>query len=491
MQCWVEDDDDGMATHILRKDAKKFFIKSILYRIVDNIDDRPSFKVCPGESSIQWIQRMHDSIRHFGKDWKVEKQEILSQAKYFRTQNSWSKETAKILGQILKLIKLYNTYDGKINKYAIHHLFQRGIRFEKEGIVNSSVNDTVVYPVVRQLRMHSVKMVAIGGAHYLLLLENGTLLAKGSNKFGQIGDDIMRAMFQYDREEFPSTIHQIACGYSSSYVVCDNKSLARGCNENGRLGIGSTHHHTYTWKPIMIDDLIKIQAGSLYACGMDKNRHLYSWGMRLYLGRHETNDCYIPIRVPVGKIYNFSIQLGGYHCVYLSYDGFLYGFGHNRVGQLGSSLCMTDNNHIIRVPIKLPFSRFEVHRFWAGWGNTAVVDNQNNLKVAGRNCTGQLGISPNNTPRNFKDVPCSPEFHTLPCTDDIEYVTMSISGISAVKKNNTTTTWGDISRLVSRQRRAALHLPHEIEGKLVGMYRTTTSWEIDLNTIMYEILDPN
>lgn len=490
MQCWVEDEDeDDMTTHLLRKDDTKFFIQSILYRIIDK------FKVChsiapgPNESSLQWIQRMHDCICYYGKDWKVGKEEIISKAKFFREKNSWSKENAKIMGQILKLFKVYKTYDDKIKKYDIQHHFNHGIRLQKESIVNSSHSERS-FPIVRHLTMNSVKMVAIGGSHYLLLLQNGTLLAKGSNRFGQIGDDIMREMFQYDRDVFPSPIQQISCGFSSSYVVCDKKSFSRGCNENGRLGIGSAHHYMYTWEQILIDNLIKIQAGSLYACGMDKDKYLYSWGMRLYVGRYELNDCYVPIRVPVGKIYNFSIQLGGYHCVYLSHDGFLYGFGHNRVGQLGCKEMMTSMNHIIRLPIKLPFSRFEVHRFCAGWGNTAIIDCRNNLKIAGRNCTGQLGISSNDTPKNFKDIACSPEFHTLLCADDIEYVTMTIAGISAVRKNKTT-MWGDVSYLLKRRRDTVTHMPFEIEGKLVGLYRTSTSFDIDINTIMYEILDPN
>ena len=152
---------------------------------------------------------------------------------------------------------------------------------------------------------------------------------------------------------------------------------------------------------------------------------------------------------------------------------------------------MTSVNHIIRLPTKLPFSRFEIIRFYAGWGNTAVIDCQNNLKIAGRNCTGQLGISPENTPKNFKNIPCSHKFNTLFCADDIEYVTMSISGISAIRKNNTTTMWGDVSYLLKWRRNTESHMGFEIDERLVGLYRTTTSYDVDINTIVYEILDPN
>ena len=491
MQCWVEhEDEDDMRSQLLRKDDKKFFIKSILYRIIDKIHVFESIAPVANESSLQWIQRVKDYICYYGKYWEPGKKDILFYAKQFKTQKLWNKENAVILGQILKLIKIYDTYDEKIKKYDIHHQFHRGIRFQKETIVNSS-DSQHSFPVVRHLQMHSVKMIAFGGCHYLLLLQDGTLLAKGQNRFGQIGDDIMREVFQYDREEFTSPIKGIACGYSSSFVVCEKKSFARGCNENGRLGVGSAHHHAYTWQPLLIDNLVKIQAGSLFACGMDKDNYLYSWGMRLYVGRYERHDCYVPIRVPVGRIYNFSIQLGGYHCVYLSHDGYLYGFGHNRVGQLGNKEMMTSVNHIIRLPTKLPFSRFEIIRFYAGWGNTAVIDCQNNLKRAGRNCTGQLGISPENTPKNFKNIPCSHKFNTLFCADDIEYVTMSISGISAIRKNNTTTMWGDVSYLLKWRRNTESHMGFEIDERLVGLYRTTTSYDVDINTIVYEILDPN
>ena len=236
--------------------------------------------------------------------------------------------------------------------------------------------------------------------------------------------------------------------------------------------------------------MIKIQAGSLYACGMDKNHYLYAWGSKIYTGTLSERDNIIPIRVPVGKIYDFSLQLGGYHCVFLSYDGFAYGFGHNRVGQLGCSENMTDEHHIIHLPKKLPFDRFEVVQVLAGWGNTVIVDSKKQIKIAGRNCSGQLGISVRETPTNFKNVHCSPQFFTLCSTENVEYITMLQEGVAVVKKDKSV-IWGNSCTSHEIKRKDTLpHLPFEIDDKIIGVFNTFCE-RTHINTLMYELSDPN
>ena len=78
MQCWVEhEDEDDMRSQLLRKDDKKFFIKSILYRIIDKIHVFESIAPVANESSLQWIQRVKDYICYYGKYWEPGKKDIL------------------------------------------------------------------------------------------------------------------------------------------------------------------------------------------------------------------------------------------------------------------------------------------------------------------------------------------------------------------------------------------------------------------------------
>ena len=471
----------------------QYFAQSILYGIINSIDnENESLAPVSNETPYDWICRIKHSLCHFGVRWAFDKQQLLHHAKIVKKQGMWNKDCAIVLGSILKLMKRYKSFDADVSVDK-KHTFNHGIRLEKVTLVNNEDEDNVYIPlmtVTRHLNRIYVRSVAIGGSHYLFLLENGTLVGKGNNRFGQIGDDIIGHFFEYDASYFQTPIEQIVCGHSTSYVVCKHKSYARGCNENGRLGIGSKQSLINVWAEILVDNLVKIQAGSLFACGMDKDHYLYAWGSKYYTGTLSDVDNTIPIRVPVGKIYNFSLQLGGYHCVFLSFDGYAYGFGHNRVGQLGCPDNMTDEHHIIRLPQKLPFERFEVLKILAGWGNTVIVDSNHQIKIAGRNCSGQLGIPTRETPTNFKDVHCSPHFYTLCSTENVEYITMLQEGIAVVKKEKSI-IWGNTCTSHELKRQNTLpHLPMEIENKLIGVYNTFCE-RSHVNTIMFERSDPH
>ena len=84
-----------------------------------------------------------------------------------------------------------------------------------------------------------VAVVAIGGTHSMVLTQDGSVWAAGSNSDGEIGDGTTtsRATFV---QVIPSGAKAISAGDTHSMVLMqDNSVWATGNNEAGALGAGS------------------------------------------------------------------------------------------------------------------------------------------------------------------------------------------------------------------------------------------------------------
>ena len=123
----------------------------------------------------------------------------------------------------------------------------------------------------------------------------------------------------------------------------DEGTFACGANANGRLGIGNEGYEECrvgVWTKVMVPFALEgVCAGSTHGAaigGCDKR--LYTWGKSLYTGRGGLTPFFhgCPQRVDaIGCVLHVSIFYAGYHTVVVDALGQAWGFGHNRVGQLG------------------------------------------------------------------------------------------------------------------------------------------------------------
>jgi alpha-tubulin suppressor-like RCC1 family protein len=182
-----------------------------------------------------------------------------------------------------------------------------------------------------------ISQLSAGYNHSLALLLNGSVLAWGSNSYGQLGDGTTT-----DNNR-PLLVPGItgACyveggGYDSFAILSNGSVLAWGSNMDGQLGDGTTAQRN---SPVIvpgIQGIAKLSMSSNHTLALLSNGSVLAWGDNYYgqLGDGTTTSRYRPIIVPG---VNDAVEISGgifYSLVILS-DGSLMGWGHNEYGQLG------------------------------------------------------------------------------------------------------------------------------------------------------------
>ena len=193
---------------------------------------------------------------------------------------------------------------------------------------------------------------------------------------------------------------QVACGFAYTAAVTSLGTLyCWGAGENGRLGTGS---HQDRVVPTAISALTNVPiaqvfAGSVHTCALSRSGDLYTWGKCDFTGHGLPHDILWPRLLTLNhvgqvSVSQLSIGPGGYHTLALTSAGEVYTWGHNRVGQLGLPLSQT----FVATPERLEFSKARddeiVTQVIAGWGHSALVTNEGQMYVCGRNEQGQLGL---------------------------------------------------------------------------------------------------
>lgn len=445
MQVWQnedesEDESSNESRNFLRMNyllSLKIYIKNVLDDIIFNKieDDVLSVQPLKEETALQWLQRMleyTDTNGVFCEDKEI----FVSIAKSFKQKGDWEQVPhAKLFGCILKQVI-------KCSKFNL-------LKIEPPGSYNCTLYQVKNSPraLFRPIKYKRVLQIAAGGAHFVFLTDDDSLYGFGSNTFGQMG----QTYFHINTPLItPNNIIHIACGYSSTFLINnDFVAYAAGCNENGRLGIGKINGKYFNWNRLLGKKLKCIEAGSLFTCAIGIDDYLYTWGKWEYCAHYfdwhsRYGDIYYPKKVTVvGKILSISIGNGGYHCVAVGANGCVYTWGHNRVGQLG----LEDNfkekdNYILKRPTKLNFEACSIIYALAGWGNTLLIDKNNNILICGRNCSGQLGIHPSECLLNNRSTPCCCDFHVLDHFDEsYTEIRLTQSGVILRSRNNTR-LWG-------------------------------------------------
>jgi len=201
--------------------------------------------------------------------------------------------------------------------------------------------------------LSNIKQISCGNSHTLVLNNQGEVFTFGENHSGQLGLGHTEGQSVPVKIESLSGIKYVACGGNHSLVVHDSGEIfAFGGNRFGQLGIGNNINQLV---PIKINYLMDIPIQSVI-CGFEHSMALtnqgnvYSFGNNVkgQLGKGTSfNNSFIPVKIDMlGNIKQLSS--GNSHTMALSNEGFIYVFGDNKQGQLG-----TGDRKIRTVPIKL------------------------------------------------------------------------------------------------------------------------------------------
>jgi alpha-tubulin suppressor-like RCC1 family protein len=297
--------------------------------------------------------------------------------------------------------------------------------------------------------------------HTLILKDNGTVWAIGSNASGRLGDgttvdkNVPVQVKGPSGVGFLTNIIKVETGDTHSYALkSDGTVWAWGPGDGGKLGDGKINVPSHTPVQVVgpgnigfLTGIVDISGGYSHALALKSDGTVWAWGMNLY-GETGENDSstinYSPIQVKgpgnVGFLTNIvQITSGNFNSFALKNDGTVWSWGYNDKGRLGDGTTVNKTTPIQVVGKDGIGYLTNVKKISGGNYHTLTIKNDGTLWGWGTNTYGQLG---NNT-----QVDSYTPVQTLG-KDGISYL-VNIEDIAAggdhsvaLLKNRTVLTWG-------------------------------------------------
>ena len=196
----------------------------------------------------------------------------------------------------------------------------------------------------------SIKQVATGHAHSIVLAENGRVFACGDNNHGQLGlgdrtnpkapTEILRANFHNQ------SIKQVATGHTHSIFLTENgRVFVSGHDGWGQLGLFSVLESYPT--EISLDcfsgeSIKQVAAGQSYSIFVTQNGKVFVCGYnnkgQLGIGKRDTSHLDVPTEIPREDFDNemvISAAVGDSHTIFQTDHNSFYSCGLNQYGELG------------------------------------------------------------------------------------------------------------------------------------------------------------
>lgn len=277
----------------------------------------------------------------------------------------------------------------------------------------SIVNSSLPVPVDRTgvLAGKTIVRIAAGSSHSLALCEDGTLVAWGSNGWGQLGtgDLIDRSTpVAVDQTGLLAgkTIIAIAAGTASSFAACSDGTVASwgsnqevgalgngirvGLSSGGRVGIHPRPSAVFRAGVLQGRTVVALAAGNSHCYALCSDGVLAAWGSNSngQLGNNSTANSSVPVVVTrtgvlAGKTI-VRIAAGSSHGLALCSDGTLarWGLAIGSTAQSGIPVNITASGTL---------AGKTVSSVAAGGNNALALSSSGNLAAWGDNSFGQLG----------------------------------------------------------------------------------------------------
>jgi alpha-tubulin suppressor-like RCC1 family protein len=191
----------------------------------------------------------------------------------------------------------------------------------------------------------NVTDIAAGGYHSLAVGEGGAVYTWGFNGYGQLGlgdhgDDTNRNV----PTEVPGVneVVAVAAGADHSFVLSrDGTVMACGDNRTGQLGPGDTDDRDTFTVVAGLRGVVDIVGGENHSIAVTAEGGLYTWGTGRAIGHggdHTTTQRLVPTKVTgggIGEAVVVQVAAGYDHSMALMASGELYAWGEGENGQLG------------------------------------------------------------------------------------------------------------------------------------------------------------
>ena len=243
-----------------------------------------------------------------------------------------------------------------------------------------------------------IKAIAAGGSHTVLLDEDGNVWTAGYNSYGQLGiTGDNTSTFKQVTVSNGVKIKAIAAGGAHTVLLDEDGNVwTAGNNNYGQLGIaeGNTSTFTQVKNGISGVKITAIAAGEQHTVLLDANGNVWTAGSNYYgqLGRDENKGAFISnstFKQVTDGIGIIVIAAKGWHTVLLDANGNVWTAGQNRNGQLGRAANDSPNTTFTQVTDGISGVKITAIAA-AGW-HTVLLDAKGNVWTAGDNYFGQLG----------------------------------------------------------------------------------------------------
>ena len=186
------------------------------------------------------------------------------------------------------------------------------------------------------------KAIAAGDTYSMIVRRDGSLWASGRNTYGQFGDGNPSYEVPPERPRFvkivPGGVDAVSAGGAHSIIVKEDGSLwASGDNEFGQLGDRSTTSRRIFAKVISAG-ATATGAGSWHSLMLQQDGSVWATGRntRGQLGDGTTTDRHSFIKIISSGA--TAVAAGNIHSMVLKQDGSLWATGANDLGQLGDPM---------------------------------------------------------------------------------------------------------------------------------------------------------
>jgi len=223
------------------------------------------------------------------------------------------------------------------------------------------VNKFAPVPVANGVgTLNGVVAVSAGGNHSLALRPDGSVLAWGSDFYGQLGDDVVIL-------DKPTPVPVLGLGAGSGVVAIaaggehslalrsDGSVLAWGGDYTGQLGDGGLDDNRLTPVPVFGlgagSGVVAIAAGGNHSMALRANGSVVAWGSNFYgqVGNGSTHfESTVPVAVSGLGVGSGIVAVagGGNHSLAVREDGTVFAWGSDNNGQLGDDITFATNRNV-------------------------------------------------------------------------------------------------------------------------------------------------
>lgn len=199
-----------------------------------------------------------------------------------------------------------------------------------KGLLGLGHRNTVkTFEEIATLRGKSIKDIACGRAHVLVLTEAGQVWAWGENRHGQVG--VEDEQYQLvPKLIIDKNVVMIKCGYAHSLALMhDGRVVGWGWNEGGRVGVKDNSRDRLPPTTVLTlkdDKIVLIETGPCHSVAVSATGRAYGWGWngQGQLGLEGREEQHTPALLNVDNKAIKAVACSWHSTLFLSEDGLLY-----------------------------------------------------------------------------------------------------------------------------------------------------------------------